>query len=252
MQWRHGLDPNGREDRDSIPTRRSRATGPSWRCSPIRRRRAHRSGDHPARRRLRGLGAARHGALRARLRRTAGSSSEFSSSSATIRSPDQRPTCCRPAPTSCAAAGASGHPADDPNQAFIEPDQLSYPLRVRAHRPALRQPVRARHRHQSEVLRLRPPSQANTARSTSSSRARRSRSPARESGRDSTTMRRATSTSRRRSATSSASRSSTAATGAAAPPASAASRPTSTCSGRTAASSTRSSAATRAPNAPTW
>ena len=25
------------------------------------------------------------------------------------------------------AAGASGHPADDPNQAFIEPDQLSYP-----------------------------------------------------------------------------------------------------------------------------
>ena len=34
-RWRHGLDPNARADRGSIPTRRSRATAPSWRCCAI-------------------------------------------------------------------------------------------------------------------------------------------------------------------------------------------------------------------------
>ena len=173
------------------------------------------------------------------------------------RQPDRRPAPRRRSPT-CAeelrAAAASGHPTEDANRAFIEPAQLSYPLRLRAHRAALRQPVRARPGRQSEVLRLRPATRASTARSTSSSRARRSRSPARASARACTTTRRATSTSRRRSAASCGfPLHRRQATGAAAPPASAASRRTSICSGRTAACSTRSSTRRRAaPSASTW
>ena len=99
------------------------------------------------------------------------------------------------------AAAASGHPTEDVNHAFIEPEQRQLPVRLRTHRAALRQPVRARHRDQPEVLRLRPaarparrPGRRAVARAAG---VRRPRHPCRAS----TTARRATSTSRRRSAT---------------------------------------------------
>ena len=113
----------------------------------------------------------------------------------------------RPAPRSCAPRRASGHPTEDANRAFIEPDAAELSVRLRAHRAALRQPVRARPRRQPEVLRLRPAARpARRARRRPVARAARLRRPGHPAG-PLRRRRRATSTSRRPSATSWASRS---------------------------------------------
>lgn len=97
------------------------------------------------------------------------------------------------------AAAASGHPTDDPNRAFIEPSQVTYPYAFERIAQLFDSPL-------APDLIVSPRcwtfgrQPGSTVPSTSCSRARRSRSPAPACAPDATTARRATSTSRRRSA----------------------------------------------------
>ena len=86
---------------------------------------------------------------------------------------DQDPTRLSTIAEELQAAAESGHSGAEPAKAFIEPEQVSYPLAYETDRAAVRQPERARHRHQPEVVRSSGGNRASTERSMSCSRGHR-------------------------------------------------------------------------------